>query len=99
MRRRLASAPEPSPATRRVTFLQGAAKANDAATKSNKPEFDDRTRHGWDTDAVEDMWLAVLTYIREMSSLLTDLSSLKDIVDRANDKAAVFPYFPENNYS
>ena len=91
MRRRLAATPKPSPATRRVTFLQGIAKATETSVKDSKSETDDRTRRGWDTDAVEDMWLAVLTYIREMGNVFGELSALKDAVDRTIDKANVNP--------
>ena len=89
MRRKLAAAPEPSASVRRVTFLQGIAKATDSPGKDSKTDLDDRSRRGWDTDPVEDMWAAVLTYVREMGSLLNDLAGLKDILDRATDKAAV----------
>ena len=92
-RRKLAAAPEPSASVRRVTFLQGIAKATDSPSKDIKADLDDGSRRGWDTDAVEDMWNAVLTYVREMGSLLNDLAGLKDILDRAVDKAAVlFPF-------
>jgi hypothetical protein len=86
IRRKIASAPEPSGATRRLTFLRGIAKATETVQKD---KLDDESRRGWDTDAVEDMWTAVLTYIRKMGGLLNDIAGLKDIVDRALDKAAV----------
>jgi hypothetical protein len=89
MRRRLAAAPKPSAATRRVTYLQGIAKATDTTQKDPKLDTDDNFRRGWDTDAVEDMWAAVLTYIREMANLFGELSALKDAVDRTIDKANV----------
>jgi len=93
MRRRLAAAPKPSPATRRVTFLQGIAKATETTPKDPKAESDDRARRGWDTDAVEDMWNAVLSYIHEMGHLFGELSTLKDAVDRTIDKSLVpLPY-------
>jgi len=85
LRRRLVAAPEPSPATRRITFLQGIA----TATEQNAKDLADRTCTGWDTDAVEDMWSAVLTYVRDMSSLFNEVSGLKDAADRAVDKSAV----------
>jgi hypothetical protein len=88
LRRRIAAAPEPSGATRRLTFLQGIAKATETVQKD---KLDDQSRRGWDTEAVEDMWTAVLTYIREMGGLLNDIAGLKDIVDRAVDKATVSP--------
>jgi len=94
LRRRLAAGPEPTSATRRLTFLQGIAKATESASKDTKVETDEQSRRGWDTDAIEDMWSAVLTYIREMGRLLNDLAGLKDIVDRAIDKAAVLPLTP-----
>jgi hypothetical protein len=88
LRRRLAVAPDPSPSVRRVTFLQGIAKATEAA--DNKQEIvDDRSRRGWDTDAVEDMWMAVLNYVREMGALLSEVAGLKEAHDRAIDKAGV----------
>jgi hypothetical protein len=89
LRRKLSAAPEPIASVRRVTFLQGIAKATDSAGKDSKTELDDSSRRGWDTDPVEDMWSAVLTYVREMGSLLNDLAGLKDTLDRATDKAAV----------
>ena len=88
LRRRVAAAPEPSGTTRRLTFLQGIAKATET-TQNDK--LDDQSRRGWDTDAVEDMWTAVLTYVHEMGGLLKDIAGLKDLVDRAVDKAAVLP--------
>lgn len=89
LRRKLATAPEPSALVRRVTFLQGIAKATDSPPKDSKTDQDDRSQRGWDTDSVEDMWTAVLTYVREMGSLLNDLAGLKETLDRASDKAAV----------
>jgi hypothetical protein len=93
LRRRISAAPEPSAATRRLTYLQGIAKA---AETVQKDKLDDQSRRGWDTDVVEDMWHAVLTYIREMGTLLNDIAGLKDIVDRAVDKAAVRPSLESN---
>jgi hypothetical protein len=72
-----------------LTYLQGIAKSGETAPSKDK---DDRSRRGWDTDAVEDMWNAVLTYVREMGALLNDLAGLKDLVDRSLDKAAVCPF-------
>jgi hypothetical protein len=89
IRRRIAAAPDPTGATRRLTFLQGIAKSTESAQKDTKIDSDDQLRRGWDTDAVEDMWIAVLTYIREMGGLLNDIAGLKDIVDRSIDKASV----------
>lgn len=89
LRRKLASAPEPSDAVRRVTYLQGIAKTTETNPKEGKVDLDDRARRGWDTDIVEDMWSAVLTYIRAMGGLLSELTGLKDIVDRAIDKTSV----------
>jgi hypothetical protein len=91
LRRKLANAPEPSASTRRVTFLQGIAKATEFQ-KDNKPNIDEPIK-GWDTDAVEDLWQAVLNYIREMGSLLSDVAGLKEVNDRAVDKAAVNPHY------
>lgn len=93
LRRRISTSPEPSDTTRRLTFLQGIAKANEKDTTNsttNKVD-DEQSRRGWDTDAVEDMWSAVLIYVREMGGLLNDIVGLKDIVDRAIDKTAVPP--------
>lgn len=92
LRRRLASAPKPSPATRRVTFLQGIAKATELSPQDSKADTDDRALRGWDTDAVEDMWSAVLGYIRSMDELLGELASLKDAVDRIIDKSNVHSF-------
>ena len=39
---------------------------------------------------MEDMWNAVLTFVREMGVLLNELAGLKDLVDRAMDKVGVF---------
>lgn len=94
LRRRLAVGPEPTSATRRLTFLQGIAKATESASTDTKVETDEQSRRGWDADAIEDMWNAVLTYVREMGGLLNDLAGLKDIIDRAIDKAAVLPLPP-----
>jgi hypothetical protein len=92
LRRKLVALGELTPGVRRVTFLQGIAKATEAADKEGKPDVvDDRTRRGWDTDPVEDMWTAVLHYIREMGLLLSELAGLKEANDRANDKTAVYP--------
>jgi hypothetical protein len=95
LRRRLAAMAEPSAATRRLTYLQGIAKATDTSTdtslKESKSDLDEQGRRGWDIDAVEDMWSAVVTYVQEMGRLLGDLVGLKDIVDRAVDKSAVLP--------
>jgi hypothetical protein len=96
LRRKLATASEPSASVRRVTFLQGIAKATDSPPKDSKTDQDDRSRRGWDTDSVEDMWTAVLTYVREMGSLLNDLAGLKETLDRASDKAAV--PFPKSSH-
>ena len=93
IRRRIAVAPEPTGATRRLTFLQGIAKATESTQKDSKTDFDDQSRRGWDTDAVEDMWTAVLTYIREIGGLLNDIAGLKDIVDRSMDKSSVSAYY------
>jgi hypothetical protein len=88
VRRQLAAAPEPSSSTRRLTYLQGIAKSGETAPSK---DGGDRSRRGWDTDAVEDMWNAVLTFVRDMGGLLNDLAGLKDLVDRSVDKAAVLP--------
>jgi hypothetical protein len=92
LRRRLTSAPGPSPTTRRVTFLKGIAKATEASAKNDKTGSDNISRRGWDTDAVEEMWDAVLTYINDMGTLLNDLAGLKDVSNRAIDKASVPPF-------
>lgn len=92
LRRQLASAPEPSATTRRVTFLKGIAKATETPVKTDRTGSDSVLRRGWDTDAVEEMWNAVLTYINDMGSLLNDLAGLKDISDRTIDKTAVPPF-------
>ena len=89
LRRRISLAPEPSDATRRVTYLQGIAKA----TENNEEALDDRARRGWDTTAVEDLYSAVLLYVRDMGSLLEDLLGIKDIMDRILDKLSVHPSF------
>lgn len=92
LRRQLATAPEPSPSVRRLTYLQGIAKTRESGS-SGKSE-DERSRRGWDTDAVEDMWNAVLTFVKEMGVLSNELAGLKDLVDRAMDKVAVFSPSP-----
>jgi hypothetical protein len=88
LRRRLAAAPEPSPSIRRVTFLQGIAKATETAD-TKQEILDDRSRRGWDTDAVEDMWTAVLNYVKEIGTLLSEVAGLKESHDRAIDKVGV----------
>ena len=91
LRRRIALAPEPSAATRRVTYLQGIAKAAEAPPNDIKETLDDRARRGWDTNAVEDLYSAILSYVREMGNLLEDLLGIKDIMDRILDKLSVHP--------
>ena len=90
LRRKLAAAPEPSPATRRVIFLQGIAKASEAQ-RDGKRQVDENIK-GWDTDAAEDLWQAVFNYIREMGALFGDIAGLKEAADRAVDKSSVIYY-------
>jgi hypothetical protein len=96
LRRKIASASEPSAAVRRVTYLQGIAKAAETISKEGKLDLHDQTIRGWDTDVVEDMWNAVLIYIRGMEGLLSELIGIKDVVDRAIDKTSVLPTFRDS---
>jgi Exocyst complex component Sec5 len=90
LRRRLATAAPPSPSTHRVNFLKGIAKAIQPISKDTKAGINGALHRGWDTEAVENMWYAVVVYVRDMGNLLSELVGLLDMLDRCIDKSNVF---------